>query len=182
MQIQGSGRTAISNTVFAVTVVVLLVVAASGFLLYANRSPMEETMTVTSTASAASSTQTSTMSNEAVAFAAVHGQMFGSGWLVVAPLGNGDYAVTVQATGLEPSAMGNYIVEAAQKTGQMANVPIAGTNDTQSEFDADVHGTGVYFTTLMENPASTYESVSLVYLPGMEMQNATVVATAPLTM
>jgi hypothetical protein len=118
----------------------------------------------------------------AIAFVPAHGQMFGSGWLIVASLGNGDYAVTLHATGLESSSTGNYIVEVAQNSGQMATVPIAGTNATLSEFDADSSGYGQFFTVLMENPHSAYESVSIVYLPGMEMQNATVVATAALTM
>ena len=36
--------------------------------------------------------------------------------------------------------MGDYIVEAAQNSGQMATVPIAGTNATLSEFEADSFG------------------------------------------
>ncbi len=77
--------------------------------------------------------------------------------------------------------MGDYIVEAAQSRGQMATVPIAGTNATLSEFEADSFGYGQFFTVLMESLSSLYEGVSVVYLPGMEMTNATVVATATLT-
>jgi hypothetical protein len=108
--------------------------------------------------------------------------MFGNGWLIVASLGGGDYALTLHATGLESASMGDYIVEGAQNSGQMATVPIAGSNATLSEFSADSSGNGQFFTILMENPSSAFESVSIVYLPGMEMQNATVVATASLAM
>ena len=178
-------RQAVTTAVFGVTVVILLVVAASGFVLYGTRSTMQETSTVTMTETMTQSTSTSGAMNEstataAIAFVPAHGQMFGGGWLIIASLGNGDYAVTLHATGLESASMGNYIVEAAQNSGQMATVPIAGTNDTLSEFEADSSGTGQFFTVLMENPHSVFESVSIVYLPGMEMQNATVVATAPL--
>jgi len=180
-----SERRAVTTAVFGVTVAVLLVVAASGFVLYGTRSTMQETSTVTMTdtmSSSSSSTGSMNESSTAVALVPAHGQMFGSGWLIVASLGNGDYAVTLHATGLELPAMGNYIVEAAQNSGQMATVPIAGSNDTLSEFDADSSGNGQFFTVLMENPHSVYESVSIVYLPGMEMTNAVVVATASLPM
>jgi len=146
---------------------------------------MQETSTITMTETMSHSASSSGVMNEtttsaAIAFVPAHGQMFGSGWLIIASLGNGDYAVTLHATGLESASMGNYIVEAAQNSGQMARVPIAGTNATLSEFEADSSGNGQFFTVLMENPHSLYESVSVVYLPGMEMTNATVVATAAL--
>ena len=180
-----SKRRAVSNTVFGITLVVLLAVAASGFVLYGTRPAMQETMTVTTTDNMSQNSSSSAMNESAtpaVPLVAAHGQMFGNGWLIVAPLGNGSYAVSVHATGLEAAAMGDYIVEAAQNSGQMATVPIAGTNATLSEFTADNHGNGQYFVVLHQEPSSIYESISIVYLPGMEMQNATVVATAPLTM
>jgi hypothetical protein len=182
-----SRRRAVGNSVFAVTVVVLLAVAAGGYYLYGTRTTMEATSTVTTTESMSESASTSasmseTSASEAIAFVPAHGQMFGGGWLIVASLGGGDYALTLHATGLESASMGDYIVEGAQNSGQMAMVPIAGSNATLSEFSADSSGTGQYFTVLMENPSSAYESVSILYLPAMEMQNATVVATATLTM
>ena len=185
-------RRAVTTAVFGVTVAILLLGAASGFVLYGTRSGMQETSTVTMT-----DTMTETMSQSAatsgsmnesanpaaaIAFVPAQGQMFGGGWLIVAPLGNGDYALTLHATGLESASMGNYIVEGAQRSGQMATVPVAGSNATLSEFEADGSGNGQFFAVLMENPSSTYESISIVYLPGMEMQGATVVATATLTM
>jgi hypothetical protein len=176
-------RRAVGTAVFAATVIVLLAVAAGGFFLYATKSTAQETMTVTSSESMAhSSSETMSASAGAIAFTPAAGQMFGMGWLVVAPLGNGSYAVTVHATGLESASMGDYIVEAAQSSGQMARVPIAGTNDTLSEFTADSGGNGNLFLILHQAPSSEYESVSIVYLPDMEMQNATVVATASLMM
>ena len=178
-------RPGISNAAFGVTVVVLLAVAATGFVLYGTRSTMVETTTVMSSDTMSHSSTSSAMSEastSAVAFVPAHGQMFGSGWLIVAALGNGSYAITLHATGLESVSMGDYIVEAAQNSGQMATVPIAGSNATMSEFTADNSGTGQFFAILHEDPSSLFESVSIVYLPGMEMQNAAVVATATLTM
>jgi len=176
---------AVTTAVFGVTVAILLVVAASGFVLYGTRSTMQETSTITTTDTMTQSASTSGSMNEsaapaAIAFVPAHGQMFGGGWLIIASLGNGDYALTLHATGLESASMGDYIVEAAQNSGQMATVPIAGTNATLSEFEADSSGNGQFFTVLMENPHSAFESVSIVYLPGMEMTNAMVVATAAL--
>jgi hypothetical protein len=185
MLFSNPGRRAVSTAIFGVTVVVLVAVAASSFFLYATRPAMVETMTVTTSSdSMAHSTSSSAMSGTAapaIAFTPAHGQMFGNGWLIVAPLGNGSYAVTLHATGLESPSMGGYLVEAAQNGGQMATVPIAGTNATQSEFTPDNNGNGQFFTVLHQEPSSTYESISIVYLPGMEMQNAAVVATASLT-
>lgn len=185
MLVSHSERKAVSNAIFGITVVVLLAVAAGGYLLYGTRSTMEATTTVTASdtmASSSSSSMSETSASAAVAFVPAHGQMFGNGWLLVAPLGNGSYAVTLHATGLESASMGDYIVEGAQNSGQMAMVPIAGANATLSEFVADGMGNGQFFTVLHQNPGSIYESVSIVYLPEMEMQNATVVATAALTM
>jgi hypothetical protein len=175
----------VSTAVFGVTVVVLIAVAASGFFLYGTRPAMEQTMTVTASESMSQSSSSSAMSQTAapaVAFTPTSGAMFGNGWLIVAPLGNGSYAVTLHATGLESASMGDYVVEGAQNSGQMATVPIAGTNATQSEFTADSDGNGQFFAVLSQAPSSIYESISIVYLPGMDMQNAAVVATASLTM
>ena len=46
-----------------------------------------------------------------------------------------------------------------------------------SEFQADKNGTGNYFILLDSNPMTTFENVELLFLPGMVMQNATLVAT-----
>src|SRR5271154_5230861 len=101
-----ASRTAVTNIVFASVVIVLLVVAASGFLLYAMKgeTTMTETMTET-TSGSMSETSTGTASmNEtaqaAITFAPAHGQMFGQGWLTAEPIGNGSYVVSVYANGL----------------------------------------------------------------------------------
>jgi hypothetical protein len=110
--------------------------------------------------------------------------MFHNGWLLVAPAGMDQYALSVHAEGLESTqGMGDvYIVEGAQSSGSMASVPIGGQNATLSEFEVGPNGVGNFFIILDQNPFSSYESVSIVFLPGMQMANATVVATASLVM
>ena len=107
------------------------------------------------------------------------GQMIHSGYVVIAALGNGEFAVSLHADGLEPSSSGGYIMEGVQRTGSMNTVPI-GANATASEFDASPDGSGSYWTVLMQNPGASFESAELVYLPGMSMAQATVVASAQL--
>jgi hypothetical protein len=115
----------------------------------------------------------------AIALQPKSGQMIHSGWVILASVGSGDYAVTLHANGLEPPASGGYIVEGVQRTASMNVVPI-GANASASEFDAGTDGTGIFWTVLMQNPSTSFESVELVYLPGMNMTAATVVATASL--
>ncbi len=117
--------------------------------------------------------QTITMALKPVA-----GQMIHSGWVLISPIGSGDYAVSLHAEGLEPPASGGYIVEGVTRAG-MNMVPIGG-NATVSEFDAGTDGSGNFWTTLMQNPSSTYEGIDLLYLPGMDMTHAALVATIQL--
>jgi hypothetical protein len=105
--------------------------------------------------------------------------MIHSGWMIVASVGSGDYAVSLHADGLEPPSGGGYIVEGVQRAGNMNVVPISG-NATTSEFDAGSDGAGSYWTVLMQNPSSSFEAIDLVYLPGMNMAQATVVASVQL--
>ena len=107
------------------------------------------------------------------------GQMIHSGYVIIADVGSGDYWVSIHAEGLEPPSGGGYIVEGVQRTASMNTVPI-GANATASEFDAGAGGSGTYWTVLMENPGASFESIELVYLPGMNMAQASVVATASL--
>lgn len=107
------------------------------------------------------------------------GQMVHSGYVIVAALGNGDYAVSLHAEGLEPPSSGGYIVEGVQRTGAMSTVPV-GANESASEFEAGSGGTGSYWTVLMQNPSTSFESLDLVFLPGMSMSQAAVVASAQL--
>lgn len=98
-------------------------------------------------------------------------------WFLVVPLGGGDFALVLNAQGLEGN--GSYLIEGVTRGGQMNHVPIAG-NPADSEFEPDMHGNGVYFHVLMSDPRVTYEQVILLYLPGMQMQNAQQVASASL--
>jgi len=118
-------------------------------------------------------------SSQAVQLDPQPGQMIHSGYVVIAALGNGEYAVSLHADGLEPPSSGGYIVEGVQRTGSMNTAPI-GPNATASEFDAGADGSGSYWTVLMQNPGASFESADLVYLPGMSMAQATVVASAQL--
>jgi hypothetical protein len=184
-----SSRRGVTNQVFAVTVIVLLVVAAAGFALYLTRPPaMESTteaMTETATGSAALTTtesmNQSTRAAGAVQFTPATGQMLHTAWLVVSPTESGQYALAVYAQGLDSVPGSDYIVEGTQSSGSMAVVPI-GPNATASEFDVGGNGVGSYFTVLGQNPFSNFESIEIVFLPGMQMTNTTVVATASLTM
>ncbi len=107
------------------------------------------------------------------------GAMIHTGWLILTAVGSGDYAVVVHAEGLEPPSSGGYIVEAAQRTTAMNVVPIA-ANATASEFDAGTDGVGNYWTVIMENPTTSFESIELLYLPGMNMAQASLVASVSL--
>ena len=107
------------------------------------------------------------------------GAMIHTGWVILAPVGSGDYAIALHAEGLEPPSSGGYIVEGAQRTTAMTLVPI-GANATASEFDAGTNGVGSYWTVIMENPTTTYESIELLYLPGMNMAQAQLVASVSL--
>ncbi len=98
-------------------------------------------------------------------------------WLVVAPVGGGDFVVAFSAQGLEEN--GSYLIEGITRGGQMNMVPIAG-NPADSEFVPDMHGSGLYWHVLMSDPRVTYEKVVLLYLPNMQMQNAQQVASASL--
>lgn len=99
-------------------------------------------------------------------------------WLVIAPLGGGDFAVIFSAQGLEGN--GSYLIEGVERGGQMNHVPIAGTVG-DSEFGADMHGNGLYWHVVMSDPRVTYEQIILLYLPNMQMQNAQQVASANLS-
>ena len=192
-------RRAVTNAVFGGTVVVLLIIAGVGYSLYFTNmhagqemtsvmtetvnhtmtvtENMTETMTNTMTA-----TSTSVVSESAIQFAPVSGQMIHSAWVLVQPAGS-EYAVSVHAEGLESTqGTGNvYIVEATSSSGSMSMAPI-GPNGTSSEFETTSGGVGNFFILLGQNPYNAFESIEIVYLPGMQMSNGTVVATASLTM
>jgi hypothetical protein len=179
-------RKGVANAVFAGTVVVLVIVAGVGFSLYFSRSTVAQTMTENMTETMTETmtpTSTQMAAGTAVQFTPATGQMVHTAWLVIEPTESGQYALSVYAQGLEStqSTGSDYIVEGTQSSGAMAVVPV-GPNATASEFETSSTGTGSFFTLLNQNPYTSFENVQLVFLPGMEMTNATVVATATLTM
>lgn len=184
-------RSGVSNAVFAGTTIVLLIIAGIGFALYLTNSTsthtttnsMTETMTETMTQTSTSVMTATSNGTDAIQFTPATGAMIHSAWLLIEPAGMDEYAVSVHAEGLESTqSMGSdYIVEGAQSSGSMSVVPI-GPNATASEFETSSSGVGNFFILLGQNPYSSFENVQIVYLPGMQMTNATVVATASLTM
>ena len=172
-------RRGVSNAVFAGTSIVLIMIAGVGFSLYLTSSSTHtttENMTETMTTGT-----TETTAGNAIQFTPATGQMIHTGWLLIEGSGSGHCAVAIHAEGLENTQqMGSvYIVEAEQSSGSMAVVPI-GPNATASEFETTIAGVGSFFIVLNQNPFTSFENVQIVYLPGMEMTNATVVATAQL--
>ena len=170
---------AISNTLFAAVVAVLIVLSGVGFGLYGlttnSHGAVDAMSTVTSTV-----TFSENISSSAYMFSAVNGSMISNAWLVTAPLGMHEYAVSIKAEGLEPN--GDYIVEGMLSSGSMQTVPISTQSMTMnstsaSEFQSDANGTGFYWIALASNPAIAFEQINLVYLPGMSMQNATTIAS-----
>jgi hypothetical protein len=182
-----NSRRGVSNQVFAATVIVLVLIAAVGFTLYLIRPPMIETITETMTHSVTETMNESTSQSmsglTALPFAPATGQMIHNAWLLVGTTESGQYALSIYAQGLDTSigTGSDYIVEGVQSSGSMAVVPI-GANATVSEFDVGSNGVGSYFTLLNQNPSTSFESIEIAYLPGMEMTNATVVATVSLSM
>jgi hypothetical protein len=174
-------RPGVSNTVFAGTTVVLLIIAGVGFSLYfvGPHSTVTTTDNMTETTSEAMTASTT----DAIQFTPATGQMVSGAWVLIEPTGSGDYAVSVYAQGLESTqGTGNvYIVEGTESSGSMNVVPI-GPNATASEFETTSTGVGSYFVVLMQNPFSSFENLQIVYLPGMNMAGGVVVATATLTM
>ena len=175
---------AVSNVVFVVSVAALVVLSAAGFVLYslqASHTANVSTMrTLTST-----ETVDENISSAAYMFAASSGSMISNAWLITAPLGMHEYAVSVKAEGLEPN--GTYIVEGMLVSGSMQTLPLSTDSKTMNttsaaEFQSNMNGTGLFWIVLTTSPAITFEQVELVYLPGMSMQNATTVATVSFQM
>ena len=161
----------------AVAVVIGLLVGFGGSYLY-NQSQVSSLQSSLAQANESiSMLHQQANGSRALALQPKAGQMIHSGWVVIASVGSGDYAVSVHADGLEPPSSGGYIVEGVSRTGN--TVPIA-ANATASEFDAGSDGTGSYWTVLMQNPTTSFEAIDLVYLPGMNMAQATVVASTQL--
>ncbi len=188
-------RAGVSSAIFASSIIVLVLIASGGFTLYATKPSVASTITVTQTAPAATRTEvmnhtatmtetmvrnqtmTEVMAEPAIPFTPTKGQMIHDAWLIVAPLGNGKYALSIHSQGLEEMSKGAYLVEGTQHGTNVA-VPVGGQNVTLSEFEAGSGGNGQFFIILNQNPAMTYDTISLVFLPGMQMTNAIVAAKA----
>lgn len=155
----------------AVLVIGLLIGFAAAYLYSQNQ--------ITSLQNSLTQANQSANASKALALAPHPGAMIHTGWVIITAVGNGDYAIVVHAEGLEPPSSGGYIVEAAQRTTAMNVVPI-GANATASEFDAGADGVGNYWTVIMENPTTSFESIELMYLPGMNMAQASLVASVSL--
>jgi len=116
----------------------------------------------------------------ALALVAKPGQTIRSGWILISPIGSGHYALSLHAEGLQPASAGAYIIEVVPSSGSGNMVPISGNATTASEFEADTGGVGNYWYVLMENPSASFKGIDLLFLPGMDMTRATLVATAQL--
>ncbi len=160
-------RRGVPSKLFAGTVIVLVLTTAVGFSLYLTKPTAAPKVAEATT----------------ISFTPATGQMVHGGWLVVGTTASGKYAVSVYAQGLDTTTgtRNAYIIEAAQSSGAKSVVPI-GSNATASEFQVGSDGIGSYFTLLGSNPFTNYENVQIIFLPGMEMNRATVVATASLSM
>lgn len=185
-------KAGVSNIVFAISSAVLIIIAASGFGLYAMSQGHLMTSSTIETTSHSSMTSTGMMTTNANSngtcaceFVPQSGAMISNAWLVTAPLRMGGYAVAIHAEGLEPN--GTYLVEGSLLSGSMQIVPISNASmtmnhgESDSEFQADSNGTGQFWIELGTNPTTSFEAINLDFLPGMSMQNATLVATVNLT-
>lgn len=193
-------RSAVANVIFAAAVVILIVLVAIGFGLYGMAAAGSKILTSTNTVTVTSPIMTETTmmtaggennmsssssSNNGATFVMMFtpksGTMISQALFLSAPTGTmGEYALSIHAEGLEPN--GTYLVEATPIQGGMVAGPISAhsttMNTTQaSEFQANGNGTGNYWIVLDANPLATFESVQLAFLPGMSMENASVVAS-----
>ncbi len=121
---------------------------------------------------------TSVNSTSALPLVLQPGQAIQGGWIIIIPTGTGHYALSVRATGLKPPSSGAYIVEGVAK--QATNMAPITANATASEFEADNSGVGNYWIELTQNPSNNFKAIDILYLPGMQMTNAVLVATAQL--
>lgn len=106
------------------------------------------------------------------------GQMIRSAWLFIAPVGKGQFAVSLHAEGLKLPSSGGYLIEGVTRQGAKM-VPL-GPTEIASEFDATNDGVGTYWLVLNQNPSTTYQTIVVLYLAGMQMSNAVLVASAAL--
>ncbi len=114
------------------------------------------------------------------AFASEKDRMIHDAWLFIAPVGQDKWAVIIRAEGLDYSPDGIYLVEGVTRTEPMQMFPI-GPTEAASEFHADQNGVGVFWVVVDKDPRIIFEKIVILFLPGMSMQNAVLVATAKLS-
>ncbi len=168
-----------SRTTLVVAVVVSVLVGAGGSYFYQSTQVTSLQNQLTS-ANESNAMLKAEMQNSTSALPLVlqPGQTIQGGWIVIIPTGTGHYALSVRATGLKPPSSGAYIVEGVAK--QATNMAPITANATASEFEADNSGVGNYWIVLSQNPSTNFGAIDLLYLPGMQMTNAVLVATVKL--
>lgn len=115
-----------------------------------------------------------------IAFVPESGQMIHDAWIFIAPLEQGKFAVAIHVEGLEHTGPEDvYLVEGVTRTEPMQMIPIAPTA-AASEFHADSNGNGLYWAVLDNDPRESFDKILLLYLPGMQMERAQLLATAKL--
>lgn len=136
--------------------------------------PYQTVTTVSYQTVTAVPTYSTSMTGE-IPLAPVNGEMAHDIWLIITPLPEGQFAVTLSAQGLQQN--GGYLIEGVTRATPTATVPIA-TTAADSEFVAEVHGNGIYWHVLTSDPRVTYGEVLLIYLPNMQIQGSKLVASA----
>jgi hypothetical protein len=112
-----------------------------------------------------------------IAFASESGQMIHDAWLLIAPVGQGKFAVVIRAEGLDATAPDDvYLLEGVTRS-DMQTLPLGPTLEA-SEFVADDAGGALYWVILDQDPRTTFEKIVLLLLPGMSMEQAVLLATA----
>ncbi len=182
------GWKAVSNSVFVVSILLILVATLS-LGVYVSKpvaalTPSQMSTTETSVSTAETGMMGAGNVTFVGSFTPQPGAMINNAWLIVASLGNGEYAVVVHAEGLEPN--GSYMVSGPVTSGAMQTVPISTESilmntTAASEFTANSQGTGLFWIVVNSNPTQTFMGIGLCYLPGMSMQNATRVASVTFT-
>ena len=184
-------RRGVTNAIFGGTVVALLVISAVGYGLYFTNASSGHTTTSVSTemmnhtmneTTTETSTEVMMHTESAMGFTPASGQTVHSAWLLVEPTSTGQFAVSIHAEGLQSTqGTGNvYAVEATSSSAAMTT-GLIGPNETSSEFETTSSGVGNFFIVLGQNPLTSFESVEIVFLAGMQMSNGQVVATAQLS-
>ena len=116
----------------------------------------------------------------AIPFEPEPGLMFHDGWLLITQRGDGKFTVVIRSEGFDKTGPEDaYLIEGVTRTEPMQMVPIGTTLDA-SVFHADQNGHGFYWIVLDKDPRVTFDKILILYLPGMSMERAALVATAKL--